>query len=68
VHGSAPGEVPADQLDPSGNPMRHLTAEQEEDMDKRHQEATLQVRVCAASLLVTCVVWCSNYCLTDACP
>jgi hypothetical protein len=45
VHGTAPGEVPADQYDPDGNPTRHLTAEEEEDMDKRHQEATLQVMI-----------------------
>lgn len=45
VHGAAPGEVPADRYDPDGNPTRHLTAEEEEDMDKRHQEATLQAEL-----------------------
>ncbi|KAF6255218.1 hypothetical protein COO60DRAFT_237950 [Scenedesmus sp. NREL 46B-D3] len=44
VHGTAPGEVPADQLDPDGNPAGQPTTEQDH-LDKRHQEATLQAEL-----------------------
>lgn len=66
VHGAAPGEVPPDQLgqvDPDGNLVQQgLSDDQQYEMDRQHQEATLQVGlVCHAGDRYTGVhspVWC----------
>eukprot|EP00878_Enallax_costatus_P020352 GHUV01021506.1.p1 GENE.GHUV01021506.1~~GHUV01021506.1.p1 ORF type:complete len:850 (+),score=172.67 GHUV01021506.1:211-2760(+) len=49
VHGVAPGEVPSDQVgqvDPDGRPIHQgLTDDQQWELDRQHQEATLQAEL-----------------------